>query len=35
MSGTSTVFNNLEVRAKTAPTNSSLDRISKIGRAHV
>ena len=28
MSGTSTVFNNLEVRAKTAPSNSSLDRIS-------
>jgi len=28
MSGSSTVFDNLEVRAKTAPTNSSLDRIS-------
>ena len=28
MSGTSTVFDNLEVRAKTAPSNSSLDRIS-------
>jgi len=28
MSGSSTVFDNLEVRAKSAPSNSSLDRIS-------